>query len=79
MMYKSTKFEVCQAKGSQDIEWSIYSHVQFDSFTFDHLTLKSIMVIYSSWCTNLQSLKSVKQTVIKILSSQYRKGSQDIE
>jgi hypothetical protein len=34
-MYKSTKFEVYQAKGSQDIEWSAYFYVQFDALTFD--------------------------------------------
>jgi hypothetical protein len=34
MMYKSTKFEVCQTKGSEDIEWSVYSYVQFDPLTF---------------------------------------------
>jgi hypothetical protein len=37
----------------------------------DLLTSKSIMVIYFSWCTSLQSLQSVKQMVLKILSSQY--------
>jgi hypothetical protein len=71
VMYMSTKFEVCQAKGSQDIEWSVYSYIQFDPLTFDFLTIKSIMVIYFSWCTSLQSLKSVKQRVLKILSGQY--------
>jgi hypothetical protein len=71
MLYKSTKFEVCQAKGSQDIEWSIYSYIQFDPLTFHLLTSKSIMVIYFSWCTSLQSLNSVKQRVLKILRSQY--------
>jgi hypothetical protein len=29
-MYQCIKFDVCLAKGSQDIEWSIYSYVQFD-------------------------------------------------
>jgi hypothetical protein len=29
-MYHSTKFDFCQANGSQDIEWSVYSYVQFD-------------------------------------------------
>jgi hypothetical protein len=29
------------------------------------------MIIYFSWCTRLQSLKSVKQRDLKILSSQY--------
>jgi hypothetical protein len=24
------KFEICQAKGFQDIDWSVYSYVQFD-------------------------------------------------
>jgi hypothetical protein len=66
MIYKSTKFEVYQAKGSQYIEWSIYSFVQFDP-----LTSKSIKVNYFSRYTSLQSLKSVKQRVLKILSNQY--------
>jgi hypothetical protein len=35
MIYKSPKFEVCQAKASQDIEWSVYSFVQFDPSIFD--------------------------------------------
>jgi hypothetical protein len=73
MMYWSTEFEVCQAKSSQDNEKSLYSHmyVQFDLLTFDILTSQPFVVIYFSWCTNLQSLKSVKQTVLRILSSQY--------
>jgi hypothetical protein len=71
MMYKSTNFEVCQAKGSQDIEWSVYSYVQFDFLTCDLLTSKSIVVIYFSWCNSLQSLKFVKLRVLKILSDQH--------
>jgi hypothetical protein len=44
MMYKSTKFKVCQAKDSQDIEWSIYFYVQFNPLNFDLFkSTKSIM------------------------------------
>jgi hypothetical protein len=39
--------------------------------TFDILTSKSIVVIYFSWCTIVQCLKSVNQRVLKILSGQY--------
>jgi hypothetical protein len=42
---------------------------------FDLLTSKSIMVIYFSWCTSLQSLKSVKQRVLNMLSSPYTQMS----
>jgi hypothetical protein len=34
-IYYSTKFEVCQAKGSQNIELLVYSYVQFDPLTFE--------------------------------------------
>ena len=37
----------------------------------DLLTLKYVTVVYFPWYTCLQSLKSVKQTVLKILSGQY--------
>jgi hypothetical protein len=87
-MYQYTKFDVHQAKGSQDIEWSVYSYVHIHP---QHLDLKSnIVVIYSSWCTSVYNLKSVKQRVLKILSGQYihmssltfpqnRKGSSTIK
>jgi hypothetical protein len=34
-MYQGFKFEVCQAKGSKDIERSLYFYVQFDPWSFD--------------------------------------------
>jgi polyhydroxyalkanoate synthesis regulator protein len=64
-MYKSTKFEVCQAKGSQDIEWSVYSYVQFDPWPFD-LKINSGHLLSMMY-------KSTKFEVCQA------KGSQDIE
>jgi polyhydroxyalkanoate synthesis regulator protein len=55
-MYLCIKFEVCQAKGSQDIEWSIYSHVKFDRWPFDlkinrvHILLKMYQCIKFEFC-----------------------------
>jgi hypothetical protein len=33
-MYQCTEFEICQATGSQDTEWLVYSYVQFDPWPF---------------------------------------------
>jgi hypothetical protein len=37
-VHQCTKYEVCQAKGFQDTEWSVYHYVQFDPW---HLTYSS--------------------------------------
>jgi hypothetical protein len=54
----------------QDIEWSVpvCSYVQFD---LDLLTSEVLGVIDSLGCTSVSSLMSIKQRVLKILSSQY--------
>jgi hypothetical protein len=50
MMYRCTKFKVCQAKAFQNVEWSVYSYVQFD---LDLLTSKSRVYIYCLGHTSL--------------------------
>jgi hypothetical protein len=69
MMYNFTKFEVCQALGFSRNEGECI--FIFPVWSLDLWYSKSIVVIYFSWCTSLQSLKSVKQTVLKISSGQY--------
>jgi hypothetical protein len=47
-MYQCMKFEVCQTKGSQDIEWSVYSYVQFQAvwpLTFD-LKINRVLLLF---------------------------------
>jgi hypothetical protein len=58
-------FDVCQAKGSQDIEWSVYPSVQFDPGSFD---LK----------INMVHLFFIMYQCTKFVVHQ-AKGSQDIE
>jgi hypothetical protein len=61
------KFDVHQAEDYQDTERSVFFYVQ----SFDPLTSKHRGMIYSLRCTSVQSFKSVKQRVLKILSGQY--------
>jgi hypothetical protein len=65
---QSTKFYVCQAKSSQDIEQLIHSYVLFDPWS---ITSSLIGVTDSLGCSSVSNLMSFKHRVLKILSSQY--------
>jgi hypothetical protein len=46
-MYQYIKFDVCQVKGSQDIERSVYSYAQFDPWPFTfYLKIKSCHLLF---------------------------------
>jgi hypothetical protein len=60
-MYQCIKFYVFQAKGSQDIERSVHSYVQFAPLD---LKINTLGVIYFLACTSVLSLKSIKQRVL---------------
>jgi hypothetical protein len=68
MVNQCTKFKVCQAKDSQDIEWSVYSYVQFDNWHFDlninkgHLQFN--LSVYEVW--NLSSKRLSRYWVVGI-------------
>jgi hypothetical protein len=64
MMHQCTKFEV-HANGSQDIEWSVYSYVQFDPWPIN-LKINRVHLLFRMY------------QCIKFIVCQ-AKGSQDIE
>jgi hypothetical protein len=67
-MYQCTKFSVQKTKDYQDIERSLLSYVQFDLWRIDLKTCKGYQFfkMYS-----VQSLMSVNERVLKILSGRY--------
>jgi hypothetical protein len=68
-IYQDMKFECLTSSKGFSRYWAISIFLSpVDPWPLD---LKPILVIYSSWCTSVQSLKSVKQRVLKILSGQY--------
>ena len=63
-----TRFGNFQAKGSRDIEWTTFFSKTNDlTLTFDHVTSKSIGVIYSFVASNVPNLTTFKQRGQKIL------------
>jgi hypothetical protein len=63
-----TRFEVCQAKGFQDIEWSVYSYVQFDSdlsssksleFTYYYLSMHQFVKFEVCQANGFQDIERI--------------------
>ena len=67
-----TKFGIEQVKGSKDIEWTTQWAEKSDlTLTFEHVTWKSVGIIYSLRATPVPSLILIKWRGQKILSGQH--------
>ena len=67
-----TKFGINQVKGSKDIEWTTqWAQKSGLTLTFEHVTWKSIGIIYSLRATPAPSLVLIKWRDQKILSGQH--------
>jgi hypothetical protein len=64
-VYQCIKFDVRQIYGSQDIEWSVYSYVQFDPWPFDLKINRVHLLFRIHQCTKFEVCET--------------KGSQDFE
>ena len=69
-----TKFGIDQVKGSKDIKWTTDRAEKSGlTLTFEHVTWKSIEIIYSLRATPAPSLVLIKWRGQKILSGQHRR------